>query len=110
MPVFIEAFSSVFQSGEENPVFSTVSDNLDGLIEPGSSVTTPCCLDSTDLFPAIDDYWKNEDSLTIPPLYESAQWILDALRRLIDSDGNPMQDNFRPAQQIKGRYVRASFK
>ncbi|XP_052216880.1 carbonic anhydrase 2-like isoform X2 [Dreissena polymorpha] len=112
----------MIQSGEEHPFFSVVSDNVYGLIQPGSMVTIPSSLDPIDLLPAnIDDYWTYEGSLTTPPLYESVQWIvfkeavafssnqLDALRSLIDSDGNPMQDNFRPPQPLKGRHVRASF-
>ncbi|KAH3803454.1 hypothetical protein DPMN_131715 [Dreissena polymorpha] len=85
-------------------------------------VTVLSSLDPTDLLPAnIMDYWTYEGSPTTPPLYESVQWIvfkravefssdqLAALRRLIDSDRNQMQDNFRPPQPLKGRNVRAAF-
>ncbi|KAH3803464.1 hypothetical protein DPMN_131725 [Dreissena polymorpha] len=112
----------MIKSGVENPVFSVVSDNLGGLIQPHSEDTIPFSLDPTDLLPGdIRAYWTYEGSLTTPPLFESVQWIvfkepvefspsqLDALRRLIDSDGNQMQDNFRPPQPLKGRQVRASF-
>ncbi|XP_052218154.1 carbonic anhydrase-like [Dreissena polymorpha] len=77
MPVLIKAFSSSFLSGVENAVFSVVSDNVDGLIKPGSNVTIQCCLDPTDLLPGdISAYWTCEGSLTIPPLFESVQWIV----------------------------------
>ncbi|XP_052215705.1 carbonic anhydrase 2-like [Dreissena polymorpha] len=112
----------MIKSGEEHPFFSVVLNNVDRLIQPGIMVTIPSSLDPIDLLPDfIDDYWTYEGSLTTPPLYESVQWIvfkepvevsprqLDALRSLIDSDGNLMQDNFRPPQPLKGRQVRASF-
>ncbi|KAH3803402.1 carbonic anhydrase-like [Dreissena polymorpha] len=112
----------MIKSGIENPFFSVVSDNLGGLIQAHSEDTIPSSLDPTDLLPGdISAYWTYEGSLTTPPLFESVQWIvfkepvefshsqLDALRSLIDSDGNAMQDNFRPPQPINGRQVRASF-
>ncbi|KAH3727792.1 hypothetical protein DPMN_053737 [Dreissena polymorpha] len=112
----------MIESGDVHPGFSVVSDNLDGLIQPGSTDTISSSLDPTDLLPDnIDDYWTYEGSVPIPPLYESVRWIvfkepvefshdqLNALRSLIDSDGNPMQDNFRPPQPRKGRQVKASF-
>ncbi|KAH3803406.1 hypothetical protein DPMN_131666 [Dreissena polymorpha] len=106
----------MIKSGEEHPFFFVVSDNLGALIKPGSMNTIPSFLDPTDLLPDnIDDYWTYEGSITTVPFYKSVQWIvfkepeefsldqLNALWSLIDSHGNPMEDNFRPPQPIKGR-------
>ncbi|KAH3803475.1 hypothetical protein DPMN_131736 [Dreissena polymorpha] len=50
-PVFIDAFSTKFQSGEEHPFFSVVLNNVDRLIQPGIMVTIPSSLDPIDLLP-----------------------------------------------------------
>ncbi|NWU48051.1 CAH3 anhydrase, partial [Dromas ardeola] len=82
--------------------------------------------DPSILFPKSRDYWTYHGSFTTPPCEECITWILlrepievssDQMARLrsLSKNGenepvNPLVDNWRPPQPVKGRIVRASFK
>uniref|UniRef100_A0A182JHT2 Carbonic anhydrase n=1 Tax=Anopheles atroparvus TaxID=41427 RepID=A0A182JHT2_ANOAO len=88
--------------------------------EAGSSIT----LEGRELFSLEsvagaewDRYYSYPGSLTTPPCAETVTWIvreapavlaqkdLDLLRSLLDSNGKPLVDNFRPVQPLNGRMV-----
>uniref|UniRef100_A0A2K5DZE5 Carbonic anhydrase n=1 Tax=Aotus nancymaae TaxID=37293 RepID=A0A2K5DZE5_AOTNA len=82
--------------------------------------------DPRGLLPESLDYWTYPGSLTTPPLLESVTWIvlkepisvsseqMLKFRKLhFNGDGEPeelMVDNWRPAQPLKSRQIKASFK
>uniref|UniRef100_A0A8B9SP35 carbonic anhydrase n=1 Tax=Anas platyrhynchos TaxID=8839 RepID=A0A8B9SP35_ANAPL len=82
--------------------------------------------DPSILFPKSRDYWTYQGSFTTPPCEECITWILlrepievspDQMAKLrsLSKNGeneamNPLVDNWRPPQPVKGRVVRASFK
>ncbi|KAK4825607.1 hypothetical protein QYF61_001287 [Mycteria americana] len=82
--------------------------------------------DPSILFPKSRDYWTYHGSFTTPPCEECITWILlrepievssDQMEKLrsLSKNGenepvNPLVDNWRPLQPVKGRIVRASFK
>ncbi|NXD86193.1 CAH3 anhydrase, partial [Halcyon senegalensis] len=82
--------------------------------------------DPSILFPKSRDYWTYHGSFTTPPCEECITWILlrepievssdqMAKFRSLSKNGenepvNPLVDNWRPPQPVKGRLVRASFK
>ncbi|KFW62997.1 Carbonic anhydrase 3, partial [Pygoscelis adeliae] len=82
--------------------------------------------DPSILFPKSRDYWTYHGSFTTPPCEECITWILlrepievssDQMAKLrsLSKNGenepvNPLVDNWRPPQPVKGRIVRASFK
>ncbi|KAG9329577.1 hypothetical protein JZ751_003619 [Albula glossodonta] len=84
--------------GAANPQLQTVLDALGAIKTKGKQTTFPN-FDPTILLPGALDYWTYDGSLTTPPLLESVTWIV--LRDPI---------SVSPAQPLKGRPVRASFK
>nr|QFP92279.1 carbonic anhydrase [Archivesica packardana] len=108
--------------GFENQTFKCLTDNVSYLTSRGSKYTADTCIDPTLLLPGnTSQYWTYDGSLTTPPLYESVKWIVfkepveysknqfAILRSMSDSDGQHMQDNFRPPLKIYQRTVKASF-
>ncbi|NXA19370.1 CAH3 anhydrase, partial [Ibidorhyncha struthersii] len=81
--------------------------------------------DPSILFPKSRDYWTYHGSFTTPPCEECITWILlrepievspDQMAKLRslsknseNEPVNPLVDNWRPPQPVKGRIVRASF-
>jgi len=102
---------------QDHPWLAALVQGLEAVRQPGTS--TPLVLpplasllpNSTSLF------YRYTGSLTSPPCPGPVAWtVLDqsvpvshrqiaALRRLLDREGLPLQDNFRPAQPAGGRQI-----
>ncbi|KAM5280823.1 carbonic anhydrase 2 isoform 2-T2 [Ctenodactylus gundi] len=111
--------------GSANPGLQKVLDMLGSIKTKGKSADFTN-FDPSILLPESLDYWTYPGSLTTPPLLESVIWIvlkqpitvsseqMSQFRKLhFNSEGEseePMVDNWRPVQPLKGRQVRASFK
>ncbi|XP_004643150.1 carbonic anhydrase 2 [Octodon degus] len=111
--------------GSAKPGLQTVLDVLDSIKTKGKSAAFPN-FDPHVLLPESLDYWTYPGSLTTPPLLESVTWIvlkepicvsseqMSKFRKLnFNAEGEPqelMVDNWRPAQPLKARQIRASFK
>ncbi|XP_014694616.3 carbonic anhydrase 2 [Equus asinus] len=111
--------------GGAKPGLQKVLDVLDSITTKGKSADFTN-FDPRGLLPESLDYWTYPGSLTTPPLLECVTWIV--LREPIsvsseqllkfrslnfNAEGKPeepMVDNWRPAQPLNNRQIRASFK
>ncbi|XP_040849597.1 carbonic anhydrase 2 isoform X1 [Ochotona curzoniae] len=110
--------------GSANPGLQRIVDTLSSIKTKGKSVDF-ANFDPRGLIPGSLDYWTYPGSLTTPPLLECVTWIvlkepisvsseqMLGFRHLsFNKDGepeDPMVDNWRPAQPLKSRQVKASF-
>ncbi|XP_036120377.1 carbonic anhydrase 2 isoform X2 [Molossus molossus] len=110
--------------GDAKPGLQKVVDVLASIKTKGKSAAFTD-FDPRGLLPSSLDYWTYPGSLTTPPLLECVTWIvlrepisvsseqMTKFRQLsFSGEGEaekPMVDNWRPAQPLKGRQVRASF-
>ncbi|CAO2579945.1 Carbonic anhydrase 3 [Lemmus lemmus] len=111
--------------GREKGEFQIFLDALDKIKTKGKSAAFTH-FDPRSLLPGNFDYWTYPGSLTTPPLLECVTWIvlkepitvsseqMSQFRRLnFNTEGEPeelMVDNWRPAQPLKNRKIKASFK
>lgn len=111
--------------GPPTPGLQQILDALGSIKTKGKSATFPN-FDPRCLLPANLDYWTYPGSLTTPPLLECVTWIvfkepitvsseqMSNFRKLnFNGEGEPeelMVDNWRPAQPLKDRAIKASFK
>nr|5T71_A Chain A, Carbonic anhydrase 2 [Homo sapiens]5T72_A Chain A, Carbonic anhydrase 2 [Homo sapiens]5T74_A Chain A, Carbonic anhydrase 2 [Homo sapiens] len=111
--------------GSAKPGLQKVVDVLDSIKTKGKSADFTN-FDPRGLLPESLDYWTYPGSLTTPPLLESVTWIVLKepisvsseqvlkFRKLnFNGEGEPeelMVDNWRPAQPLKNRQIKASFK
>ncbi|KAF3822589.1 hypothetical protein GH733_007963, partial [Mirounga leonina] len=111
--------------GDARPGLQKVLDALDSIKTKGKSADFTN-FDPSGLLPESLDYWTYLGSLTTPPLLECVTWIvlkepisvsseqMLKFRRLnFNKEGEPeelMVDNWRPAQPLHNRQIKASFK
>ncbi|XP_032277768.1 carbonic anhydrase 2 [Halichoerus grypus] len=111
--------------GDAKPGLQKVLDALDSIKTKGKSADFTN-FDPSGLLPESLDYWTYLGSLTTPPLLECVTWIvlkepisvsseqMLKFRRLnFSKEGEPeelMVDNWRPAQPLHNRQIKASFK
>ncbi|XP_033059415.1 carbonic anhydrase 2 isoform X2 [Trachypithecus francoisi] len=111
--------------GSAKPGLQKVVDVLDSIKTKGKSADFTN-FDPRGLLPESLDYWTYPGSLTTPPLQECVTWIvlkepisvsseqMLKFRKLnFNGEGEPeelMVDNWRPAQPLKNRQIKASFK
>ncbi|XP_008835148.1 carbonic anhydrase 2 [Nannospalax galili] len=111
--------------GPATPGLQQVLDALQSIKTKGKSVNF-ANFDPRCLLPGNLDYWTYSGSLTTPPLLECVTWIvlkepitvtseqMSKFRKLnFNGEGEPeelMVDNWRPAQPLKNRQIKASFK
>lgn len=111
--------------GDAKPGLQKVISVLPSIKTKGKSADFPG-FDPRGLLPESLDYWTYPGSLTTPPLLECVTWIvlrepisvsseqMLAFRKLnFNAEGGaeePMMDNWRPAQPLHGRQIKASFK
>ncbi|XP_048381503.2 carbonic anhydrase 14-like isoform X2 [Stegostoma tigrinum] len=110
-----------------NPAYENILRHLDSIPHSGQEVKIPS-FDVHLLFPKqLDDYFTYSGSLTTPPCFQSVQWILfhqrvqlsqsqfAAFKTKLFRTGpdvaakQPLVNNFRIAQPLNDRKIRASF-
>lgn len=105
----------------DNADFSGLISALGNIKAPETSTSpSPVPLDS--LMPKDKgNFWRYSGSLTTPPCTEVVVWTLfenaipissaqlEAFRGLLNSDNEPLVNNFRPVQNLNGRKIYRSF-
>ncbi|XP_057379018.1 carbonic anhydrase 2-like [Daphnia carinata] len=110
--VFVE------ESEEDNPAFEPITSVLDHVVHEGNEWQLNDTLSLRDLMPAsTSKFYRYMGSLTTPGCQEIVVWTVFAdpitasedqlaeFRQLISEDGDPLVNNYRPAQPLNGRTV-----
>jgi len=120
-PDGIAVFAVFFEESKyDNPALEPIVQRLPK-VRKGRKLQKGYGLDLTALLPVMSEVPKNaflyRGSLTTPECQESVTWVvfenimgvstgqLEEFRSLIDSNGDRMEDNFRPTQPLNGRPV-----
>lgn len=104
---------------ESDPIIATIAQRLVDVQDKGDSVNlTPFALG--DMLPdRTDSYYAYDGSLTTPPCNEVVSWRvfcpklkitesdMAKFRAILDVNGNPIVDNFRPVQSLNGRVIKS---
>ncbi|KFV44067.1 Carbonic anhydrase 9, partial [Tyto alba] len=114
---------SVLQVGpRENPYYQEILEHLYKIQREGEEVLVPG-FNIAGLLPAnLKLYFHYNGSLTTPPCYQTVKWTVfnqtmllshDQMSMLVMSlrndDSKPLENNYRPVQDMHGRRVLASF-
>ncbi|KFO91615.1 Carbonic anhydrase 9, partial [Buceros rhinoceros silvestris] len=106
----------------ENPYYQEILEHLPKIQRAGEEVLVPG-FNIAGLLPAnLKLYFQYNGSLTTPPCYQAVKWTVfnqtmllshDQMSMLVMSprndDSKPLQNNYRPVQDLHGRRVLASF-
>ncbi|NXX83453.1 CAH9 anhydrase, partial [Urocolius indicus] len=106
----------------ENPYYQEILEHLYKIEDEDKEVLVPG-FNIAGLLPAnLKHYFHYNGSLTTPPCYQTVKWTIfnqtmllspDQMSTLVNSlrndDSNPLQNNYRPVQDLHGRRVLASF-
>ena len=117
--VVVAAFLDAKESHPDNPAFTTVVENLQKVVEFGSShaIEEPS-IDCNCLLPRSQHHYATyKGSLTAPPLKECVRWVvllepvsiserqMCEFRRLEDEHGEKLENNYRHLQSMFGRKI-----
>ncbi|XP_061874823.1 carbonic anhydrase 9 [Colius striatus] len=106
----------------ENPYYQEILEHLYKIEGEDKEVLVPG-FNIAGLLPAnLKHYFHYNGSLTTPPCYQTVKWTVFNQTMLLspeqmsmlenslrNDNGNPLQNNYRPAQDLHGRRVLASF-
>ncbi|NWR60880.1 CAH9 anhydrase, partial [Bucorvus abyssinicus] len=106
----------------ENPYYQEILEHLPKIQREGEEILVPG-FNIAGLLPAnLKLYFQYNGSLTTPPCYQTVKWTVfnqtmllshDQMSVLVMSlrndDSKPLQNNYRPVQDLHGRRVLASF-
>ncbi|XP_010073160.1 PREDICTED: carbonic anhydrase 9-like, partial [Pterocles gutturalis] len=106
----------------ENPYYQEILEHLYKIQREGEEVLVPG-FNIAGLLPAnLKHYFHYNGSLTTPPCYQTVKWTVfnqtmllshDQMSMLVmtlrNDDSKPLQNNYRPVQDLHGRRVLASF-
>ncbi|NXP26240.1 CAH9 anhydrase, partial [Scytalopus superciliaris] len=106
----------------ENPYYQEILEHLDEIQGVGQEVLVPG-FNIAGLLPAnLKLYFHYNGSLTTPPCYQTVKWTIFnqtmllshaqmsvLVKSLRTDNGNTLQNNYRPVQNLHGRQVLASF-
>lgn len=103
---------------EDNEKLSPIIDGLSTITHSGSNGTLATPFALSDLLPDdVTTFYRYSGSLTTPTCNEVVTWTvfedpitisnnqIEEFRKLLDDAENPIVDNFRPAQPLKGRLL-----
>ncbi len=127
----LAVLTAFIKVGKEHPAWTKLVALLNSVKCKNDKFSIQEAFDALSLLPENKtDYWTYEGSLTTPPCYESARFIIyrepvevsaeqiSALRGLLSyckgetpccNDSDNMCDNYRPTMPLNGRVVTASF-
>lgn len=114
----------MFEIGkEDNPMLAPLIAKISGITANGAATNVTDFYAFSSLLPKdYTNFYRYSGGLTTPTCNEIVTWTvftdtikvsttqLAELRKLLDVDGAPIQDNFRPPQPINKRTVYRSFK
>ncbi|CAL4120208.1 unnamed protein product [Meganyctiphanes norvegica] len=114
----VAVLAVMYKIGEKNAALKPIVDALPEVLDAGTKHVIDYTMDLSGFLPANrDSFYRYSGSLTTPGCKEVVVWTifkeplelseeqLEGFRRLHDAEGDHLEDNFRPVQDLHGRTI-----